>query len=114
MATRKPSLINKTRNVCSALTMALRRRQRLALATALLMISNGAAAQMGGLSKGTNFLTTLQNWLWSVGPIVAVIGGIAIGVMYMNGWLVHRDNIIKWVIGLLFVSVITEVVSMVF
>lgn len=75
-------------------------------------LSGAASAQIGGgLASTTSFLTTIRDQLYLLIPIVAVIGGLIIFVLYMNNVL-HKEIAVRWFLGLLLISMVGEIVAM--
>ncbi|MGS1117407.1 TrbC/VirB2 family protein [Castellaniella sp. UC4442_H9] len=76
------------------------------------LASGVASAQLGGgLSDTTSMLTQIKSQLYVIVPIVAVIGGLVIFVLYMNNVL-HKEIAVRWFLGLILISMVAEIVAL--
>lgn len=70
------------------------------------------AQTTGGLAKTTSALTKFRDNMYIIVPIIAVIAGIILGVMYASD-LIRKDTLWNWLIGVVIVGSIAEVVALI-
>ncbi len=70
------------------------------------------AQTTGGLTKTRTALTTFRDQLYLIVPILAVIAGIVLGVMYASD-MIRKDTMWNWGIGVVIVGSVAEVVALI-
>lgn len=86
-------------------------RRNSAVFALLLTTFFSTAASAQGLTKAQGFLTTIQTNLTTFIPIIAVIAGLILVIMY---WfrVVEKDTFMRWIVGLIIAGSITEIVAL--
>lgn len=82
-----------------------------AVSAVLLAALFATTAHAQGLQKAQGFLTTLRDNLTTFVPIIAVIAGLILVIMY---WfrVVEKETFMRWIVGLIIAGSITEIVAM--
>lgn len=77
----------------------------------LLALLASTAADAQGLQKAQGFLTSIQTNLTTFIPIIAVIAGLILVVMY---WfhVIEKQGFMRWIIGLIIAGSVAEIVAM--
>jgi hypothetical protein len=78
------------------------------------LFSAEAMAQSGGVSPATNFLTTVKGWLMIVIPIIAMMLGVVLWIMYAKTDLIRKEHLYKWGVGLVGVTIVSPLVGLAF
>jgi len=78
-------------------------------AASLLMVLTSPAMAAGGLAKAQSTLQMIKDNLELILPIAAVIIGLIIVVLYMAE-IMRKDDMVRWLIGLVIAGSIGEIV----
>ena len=74
-------------------------------ATVFLLPELALAADSGGLEKATAAANTVQAWVWIVIPVVGLIAGGIVGLLYAFD-VVRKETAYQWVMGIIFAGAI--------
>lgn len=80
-----------------------------ACAASMLMVLTSPAMAAGGLAKAQSTLQMIKDNLELILPIAAVIIGLIIVVLYMAE-IMRKDDMVRWLIGLVIAGSIGEIV----
>lgn len=72
------------------------------LAVSLFALPAPALAQ---LTKATSTVTKLKDWLWVILPVVCLIAGGIIGLLYSFD-VIRKETAYQWVVGVVFAGAI--------
>ncbi|MCD8516794.1 MAG: TrbC/VirB2 family protein [Burkholderiaceae bacterium] len=78
-------------------------------AASMLMVLTSPAMAAGGLAKAQSTLQMIKDNLELILPIAAVIIGLIIVVLYMAE-IMRKDDMVRWLIGLVIAGSIGEIV----
>lgn len=82
-----------------------------AVASSLLLAFIAADAHAQGLTKAKGFLTTLKDNILAFIPIIAVLAGLVLVILYWFN-VIQKEGFIKWIVGLIIAGSVAEIVAL--